>query len=69
MIRFVLLPLLLIFGWAQAQDLDGAWKLTHQNGKEITDDLIAEEINISKPVKKKLKYLRLMNRILVQSHI
>jgi hypothetical protein len=35
--RLALIPLLLILGWVQAQDVDGAWKLTHQNGKEITD--------------------------------
>lgn len=36
--RFALLPLFLIFGWVNAQDLDGAWKLTHQDGREITDE-------------------------------
>ena len=28
---------LLFFSWAEAQSLDGAWKLTHQNGRQVTD--------------------------------
>ena len=33
----LLLALLSISGFISAQTLDGAWKLTHQNGKEVTD--------------------------------
>ena len=28
---------LFFFGWADAQNLDGAWKLTHQDGQEVKD--------------------------------
>ncbi len=35
--KFLLIPLLLIFGLVQAQSLEGAWKMTHQNGKAVTD--------------------------------
>ena len=33
----LLLFLFFCFGWANAQNLDGAWKLTHQNGKEMKE--------------------------------
>jgi hypothetical protein len=29
--------LLFCFGWVQAQSIEGAWKMTHQNGEEVTD--------------------------------
>ena len=35
---FALFSFLLIFIGVQAQDLEGAWKLTHQDGREITDE-------------------------------
>lgn len=35
--KFLLIPLFLIFGLVQAQNLEGAWKLTHQDGTEIKD--------------------------------
>ena len=28
---------LLFFSWAEAQSLQGAWKLTHQDGQEVKD--------------------------------
>ncbi|WP_339875818.1 hypothetical protein [uncultured Algoriphagus sp.] len=28
---------ILFFSWAEAQSLEGAWKLSHQNGREVTD--------------------------------
>ncbi|WP_040302487.1 hypothetical protein [Algoriphagus machipongonensis] len=36
--KFVLIPLLMILSWGYAQDLEGSWKLTHQNGAEVTDE-------------------------------
>lgn len=36
--KMIVFPLIMIFGWITAQDLDGAWKLTHQNGVEVNDD-------------------------------
>ncbi len=33
----ILITLLLSFGWASAQELDGAWKLTHQDGEKVDD--------------------------------
>lgn len=33
----LLLAFLFISGFISAQNLDGAWKLTHQNGKEVTE--------------------------------
>lgn len=35
--KLIFLPLLVFFGWAQAQSINGSWKLTHQDGQEITD--------------------------------
>src|SRR5690606_19587132 len=35
--RYLLLPLLLLTGWASGQSLDGAWKLVSQDGKPVTD--------------------------------
>ncbi|MCH7412974.1 hypothetical protein MM213_05745 [Belliella sp. R4-6] len=35
--KILILPLLFLFGSLFGQSLDGAWKLTHQNGKEIKD--------------------------------
>lgn len=28
---------LFFFGWSEAQSIEGAWKLTHQDGQEVTD--------------------------------
>lgn len=33
----LLLPLFFCFGWSNAQSLEGAWKLTHQNGEEMKE--------------------------------
>jgi hypothetical protein len=35
--KYLFLPLLLFVGWANAQSLEGAWKLINQNGKAVTD--------------------------------
>ncbi|MFC3879655.1 hypothetical protein ACFOSV_05690 [Algoriphagus namhaensis] len=35
--NLLLLPILFIIGIASAQDVEGAWKLTHQNGQMVTD--------------------------------
>jgi hypothetical protein len=29
--------LTICFGWVKAQSIEGAWKMTHQNGEEVTD--------------------------------
>ncbi|GAA0877758.1 hypothetical protein GCM10009119_07260 [Algoriphagus jejuensis] len=34
--KYLLLPLLLLAGWASGQSLNGAWKLVSQNGKAVT---------------------------------
>ncbi|MHA7129491.1 hypothetical protein [Algoriphagus namhaensis] len=36
--KLLILPLLFLFGLLQAQDIEGSWKLTHQNGKPVTDE-------------------------------
>lgn len=41
--KYLFIPLSLLLCWANAQSLEGAWKLTHQNGEEVTD---AEYIKI-----------------------
>lgn len=41
--KFLIIPLLLIIGFTYGQDIEGAWKLTHQNGQMVTD---AEYIKI-----------------------
>ncbi len=35
--KYLFLPLLLLIGLANAQSLEGAWKLVNQNGKAVTD--------------------------------
>lgn len=35
--KYLFLPLLMFIGWANAQSLEGAWKLVNQNGKAVTD--------------------------------
>lgn len=35
--KYLFLPLLMLIGWANAQSLEGAWKLVNQNGKPVTD--------------------------------
>lgn len=35
--KYLFLPLLMFIGWANAQSLEGAWKLVDQNGKAVTD--------------------------------
>ena len=35
--KFLFFPLLMFLGWANAQSLEGAWKLINQNGKPVTD--------------------------------
>lgn len=35
--KYLFLPLLMFLGWANAQSLEGAWKLVSQNGKAVTD--------------------------------
>lgn len=35
--KILILPLLFMMGSLFAQNLEGAWKLTHQNGKEVKD--------------------------------
>ncbi|PZX52708.1 hypothetical protein [Algoriphagus chordae] len=34
---FLFILAVFFFGWAEAQSLDGAWKLTHQDGQEVKD--------------------------------
>lgn len=36
--KFILLPLLFFFGMLSAQDIEGAWKLTHVNDDPVTDE-------------------------------
>jgi hypothetical protein len=35
--KYLLLPFLFLTGWLYGQDLHGAWKLTSQNGKAVTE--------------------------------
>ncbi len=35
--KIILLPLFLIIGFIHAQSIEGAWKMTQSNGKEVTD--------------------------------
>lgn len=35
--KILFLPLLMFIGWANAQSLEGAWKLVNQNGNVVTD--------------------------------
>lgn len=35
--KYLFLPLLMFIGWANAQSLEGAWKLVNQNGNVVTD--------------------------------
>lgn len=35
--KYLFLPLLMFIGWANAQSLEGAWKLVNQNGKVVID--------------------------------
>ncbi|MAN89025.1 MAG: hypothetical protein CL555_20190 [Algoriphagus sp.] len=35
--KFLFLPLLMLFGMGYAQSIEGAWKMTHQNGQPVED--------------------------------
>ncbi|SNS30706.1 hypothetical protein SAMN06295967_10713 [Belliella buryatensis] len=40
--KILILPLLFLMGTVIGQTLEGAWKLTHQNGKEVTDKTVVK---------------------------
>lgn len=40
--KILILPLLFVMGTVIGQTLEGAWKLTHQNGKEVTEKTVVK---------------------------